>query len=144
MSPIKIIHESEVNASPALLEKSWSDFSTFIFIPDKGVSSDWLSKITGLIPAEYYKDCFGLLTSGSTGEPKLILGNKERSESLVRVLNELQGSEPVSETVCILPFTYSYAFINQWLWAKVFNKSLRLTRGFSEPDHLKETLSQSR
>jgi len=50
----------------------------------------------------------------------------------------------VSETVCALPLTYSYAFINQWLWAKVFNRKLRLTRGFSEPDHLKEALSKAR
>jgi len=45
--------------------------------------------------------------------------------------------------VCILPLTYSYAFINQWLWAHVFNRKLRLTRGFSEPDYLQATLSQA-
>ena len=145
MSHLKIIHEHEVMAGTAPLEACWSESPTFIFIPDKsGVSSSWLDHAVSLIPTEYCRNCFGLLTSGSTGEPKLILGTKTRSENLVRLLHKLQQSEPVSETVCILPLTYSYAFINQWLWAHVFNRKLCLTRGFSEPDHLKNTLSHAR
>ena len=145
MSDLKIIYEHEAKADTFLIEACWSGSPTFIFIPDKsGVSSTWLDHVVELIPPELSSDCFGILTSGSTGEPKLILGNKTRSENLVRLLHKLQDSEPVSETVCALPLTYSYAFINQWLWAHVFKRNLRLTRGFSEPDHLKETLSQAR
>ncbi len=144
MPHIKIIHEREITNRDASLETCWSGSSTFIFVPNKsGITPAWLDHAVSLIPAEYRKKCFGLLSSGSTGEPKLILGNKTRSENLVRLLHELQHSEPVSETVCILPLTYSYAFINQWLWAYVFNRRLCLTRGFSEPDHLKETLTQA-
>ena len=143
MTQYKIIRECEVTDGTAVLEECWSDSSTFLFIPDKGVNSSWLSRVTSLIPNEYGKNCFGILTSGSTGEPKLILGNKARSENLVHELHHRQCSEAVSATVCVLPLTYSYAFINQWLWAKVFRKNLVLTRGFSEPDHLKEALSDS-
>jgi acyl-coenzyme A synthetase/AMP-(fatty) acid ligase len=141
MSQIKLIYEHEVNVATDVLEACWSGSSTFLFMPDKGCSSSWLDHAVSLIPEEYSEGCFGLLTSGSTGEPKLILGNKARSEKLVRVLHELQDSEPVSETVCVLPLSYSYAFINQWLWSHVFRRELRLTRGFGEPDRLNEALS---
>lgn len=145
MPDLKIIYEHDAKADTAHLEESWLGSRTFIFMPDKaGVGSEWLSHVVELIPEELSVDCFGLLTSGSTGEPKLILGNKKRSENLVRLLHKLQDSEPVSETVCVLPLTYSYAFINQWLWSRVFKRNLVLTRGFSEPDHLKVTLSQAR
>lgn len=145
MSNLKIIYEHEITTDTFTLEACWSKPPTFILIPDKsGVSSTWLDRVVDLIPPEFSKGCFGILTSGSTGEPKLILGNKMRSENLVRLLHELQDSEPVLETVCVLPLTYSYAFVNQWLWANVFKRNLLLTRGFSEPDHLKENLSQAR
>ena len=144
MSDLKIIFEHEVMGNSLLLQTCWSDTSSFVFIPDKrGDDSDWLNRIVGFLPPTLSKDCFGLLTSGSTGEPKLIIGNKARSENLVRLLHDLQDSDPVSETICTLPLTYSYAFINQWLWAQVFDRKLRLTRGFSEPDHLKQALLQS-
>lgn len=145
MSDLKIIYEHEAKADTVSLDEYWSGSRTFIFIPDKsGVSSVWLDHVIELVPAELSVDCFGLLTSGSTGEPKLVLGNKTRSENLVSLLHKCQDSEPVSETVCILPLTYSYAFINQWLWSRVFKRNLLLTHGFSEPDHLKMTLSQAR
>ena len=145
MPQIKIIHEDAISHGTAPLETCWSEPSTFIFVPNKsGVSTSWLDRVADLVPPKYKNGYFGLLTSGSTGEPKLILGSKARSEKLVRVLHELQDSEQVLETVCTLPLTYSYAFINQWLWAQVFNRKLNLTNGFSEPDHLKETLSQAK
>ncbi len=142
MPKLKIIHEREIAAANIRLEVYWSDSPTFIFMPDKsGVSASWLDHAVSLIPSDYRTGCFGLLTSGSTGEPKLILGNKARAENLVRVLHDLQHSEPVVDAVCILPLTYSYAFVNQWLWAHVFKRNLTLSGGFSEPDHLKEALS---
>lgn len=145
MSDLKIIYEHEAKADTFLIESCWSESPTFIFIPDKsGVSSTWVNHVVELIPPELSRGCFGIQTSGSTGEPKLILGSKTRSENLVRLLHKLQDSDPVFETVCVLPLTYSYAFINQWLWAHVFKRNLRLTRGFSVPDHLKDTLSQAR
>jgi len=139
----KILRESALDAGIGALEACWSGSATFVFVPDKGVSDPWLNRAMSLIPPEFGEDCFGLLTSGSTGEPKLILGNKARSAKLVRVLHELQDSGPVSATVCVLPLTYSYAFINQWLWAHVFERELRVTRGFSEPDRLEEALAKS-
>ena len=79
MSDLKIIYEHETKADTLPLEACWSGSPTFIFIPDKsGVSSTWLDHVVELVPPEFGKDCFGILTSGSTGEPKLILGNKTR------------------------------------------------------------------
>lgn len=144
MPDLKILHEYENKTDTNHLVTSWSEQTTFIFLPDKrSVASNWLDRMLELIPQEYSTGCFGILTSGSTGEPKLILGNKERSRNLVHVLHKLQDSEPVAETICTLPLTYSYAFVNQWLWSHVFNRRLQLTGGFSEPDRLKETFARA-
>ncbi|MCH2109944.1 MAG: AMP-binding protein, partial [Polyangiaceae bacterium] len=70
-------------------------------------------------------------------------GNKKRSEQLVRTLHELQESESVQETLVLLPLTYSFAFVNQWLWAKVFNRKLTLTEGLSNPKMLAQALEDS-
>ena len=86
---------------------------------------------------------FMLLTSGSTGTPKLIVGKRERAEALVRVLHRLQDLEALEETLVTLPLTYSYAFVNQWLWSRVFRRRLVLTRGLAEPDHLRERLASA-
>jgi acyl-CoA synthetase (AMP-forming)/AMP-acid ligase II len=40
----------------------------------------------------------------------------------------------------MLPLTYCYAFVNQWLWAKKFNRRLIQTHGFSRPDNLRKAL----
>jgi acyl-CoA synthetase (AMP-forming)/AMP-acid ligase II len=39
--------------------------------------------------------------------------------------------------------SYSYAFVNQWLWAHVFGRRLHLTHGFSEPDTLQTALAEA-
>jgi len=145
MADLKIIYEHDVLADTSLLEASWLGSPTFIFIPDKrNSSSTWLDHIVESIAPEFSRDFFGILTSGSTGEPKLILGKKVHSERLVRLLHKFQDSNSVSETVCILPLTYSYAFINQWLWAYIFKRRLRVTLGFREPDNLQKSLSRAR
>ena len=145
MAHPRVIRESEVVANSLLLQECWSNSSTFIFVPDtSGISPGWLNRAIDQIPLEYRCDCFGLLTSGSTGTPKLVIGNKLRSERLVRLLHRLQDSEAVCETVCVLPLTYCYAFVNQWLWAQIYRRDLRRTQGFSEPDALKEAFLEAK
>ena len=144
MPDIRIIKEADAAADTGLLSKLWSNLRSFAFVLDKnGVSDQWLHQVLQIVPKRFREGCFGILTSGSTGEPKLILGKKQRSEKLVHVLHKSQDSEPVAETVCALPLSYSYALINQWLWSHVFGRPLRLTPGFSEPDTLMRALQVS-
>ncbi|MBF0256302.1 MAG: acyl--CoA ligase [Gammaproteobacteria bacterium] len=132
-------------SSTLLLDDAWTDSASFLLIPEKiGIRPAWLDRIDEIIPPDYHIGCFGILTSGSTGEPKLILGSKQRSENLARALHQVQDSEAVAETICALPLSYSYAFINQWLWSHVHKRRLVLTRGFSEPDRLQLALSQAK
>jgi acyl-CoA synthetase (AMP-forming)/AMP-acid ligase II len=144
MAQFSVVYESEVLADPDLLERLWVGSPTFFLVPDRsGVSPGWLERAGRRLPRNHRAQRFGILTSGSTGEPRLILGSRARSEDLVRVLNELQDSEPVEEAVCALPISYSYAFINQWLWSHVFDRTLNLTPGFAAPDELKCALDRT-
>ena len=95
------------------------------------------------LPADLQTGHYALLTSGSTGTPKLIVGRRERTEALVRVLHRLQELDDAAETIVTLPLTYSYAFVNQWLWSQAFKRRLILTRGLAEPDHLRERLASA-
>lgn len=141
MLSLKIIGEHATIQDDGLLANCWSDPQSFVFIPDKsGVSSNWLEHAVSLIPQSLHIGCFGLLTSGSTGAPKLIIGERQRAMDLAHILHQCQASETVVETLCILPLTYSYAFINQFVWSTVFNRRLLVTKGFAEPDNLKAQL----
>jgi acyl-CoA synthetase (AMP-forming)/AMP-acid ligase II len=145
MAQFRIVYESEALADPDLLGRLWADSPTFFLVPDRsGIDPGWLERAGRRLPGDQTADRFGILTSGSTGEPRLIIGSRPRSEKLVRVLHELQDSEPVEEALCALPISYSYAFINQWLWSHVFNRTLRLTPGFAAPDTLNSALDQAK
>ncbi|HEU5348605.1 MAG TPA: class I adenylate-forming enzyme family protein, partial [Ktedonobacterales bacterium] len=144
MTAVKILTQHWVDAEVEVLASAWSAPPTFALIPDKiGSGSDlvapWLETLTPMFQAGH----FMLLTSGSTGTPKLIVGKRERAEALVRVLHRLQDLEALEETLVTLPLTYSYAFVNQWLWSRVFRRRLVLTRGLAEPDHLRERLASA-
>ncbi|HEV7921434.1 MAG TPA: class I adenylate-forming enzyme family protein, partial [Thermoanaerobaculia bacterium] len=90
------------------------------------------------------RDHFALLTSGSTGRPRLVIGARPRAEELARLLHRVQDSAPVAETILALPLTYCYAFVNQWLWARVLGQRLVHTRGFSHADSLRAALRNAR
>ena len=119
------------------LENAWNDPSTFLFLPEKaGVGEDWLSTQLAGVPHSHSRGRFCLLTSGSTGEPKLIFGVKERAERLARVLHKLQNSEPVKCSIVTLPLTYSFAFVNQGVWSKANKRDLIVTDGLRNPERL--------
>lgn len=138
-----ILNESEVNQDIAKLDRAWSDHLTFAFLPSRrGVSEDWVKRALSQFPQEFQENHFALLTSGSTGLPKLILASKKRAEKLVAVLHKIQHSEPVRKTVLALPLTYCYAFVNQWLWSRTYNRELIFSGGFRNPDSLRNSLLQ--
>lgn len=142
MSAARVLTQQLIDADVGKLATAWSEAPTFALVPDKiGSDQDFIARWMEALPADVQTGHYALLTSGSTGAPKLIIGRRERAEALVQVLHRLQELEAVSETLVTLPLTYSYAFVNQWLWSQVFKRKLILTRGLAEPDHLEERLT---
>lgn len=126
------------------LEEHWGDPRTFAFLPSRGgVREDWLRRALEQIPDPLRHGHFALLSSGSTGEPRLVLGSRRRAEALARILHDVQSSEPVRRTVGLLPLTYSYAFVNQWLWARTYGRAFHPTAGFAQPSRLAAALDGS-
>jgi acyl-CoA synthetase (AMP-forming)/AMP-acid ligase II len=144
---MRIVRESQ--AGPAgdvpALDEAWRDPETFAFIPQRtAVSAQWVEAALATLPAGLQRGHFALLTSGSTGLPKLVIGARGRSEALVRALHDAQKSAEVEETLVALPLSYCYAFVNQWLWARTFGRRLVPTPGFAQPDELWKSLRQAK
>jgi long-chain acyl-CoA synthetase len=130
--------------SLADLERHWASAQTFAYIHEKSAAAaPWLRGIPEQLPPSYRADHFCLLTSGTTGAPKLVIGCKQNSEELARVLHRAQDSEPVRETIVSLPLTYCYAFVNQWLWSRVMHRKLVLTPGFAKPELFRHALRRA-
>jgi acyl-CoA synthetase (AMP-forming)/AMP-acid ligase II len=137
--------ESDALRQPERLHEAWDRPETFAFISEKNEDvGEWVRRSLELLPPEIQEHHFALLTSGSTGQPKIIIGPKKRSEALVETLHELQDSHPVEQTILALPLSYSYAFVNQWLWSRRFHRHLIATRGFAQPDELGHALDSAR
>jgi len=144
MDAVEVLVERRSAESLAVLERHWSLRRTFAYVDERSFTAvPWLSEIQEHIPQPYRQDHYCLLTSGTTGAPKLVIGRKENSEQLARVLHRAQDSDPVRETIVTLPLTYCYAFVNQWLWSRVINRRLILTAGLSKPELLRESLRRA-
>lgn len=141
---IVIVREAQVRADTNLLRHLWAAPETFAFTPDHlPAGQHWLEESLALIPHEYLTGHFVLMTSGSTGQPKLVVANKSRAERLVEVVHAAQNNEPVRETIVCLPLSYSYAFVNHWLWAHHLHRKLIPTEGFARPDEFKRILESA-
>lgn len=139
---MKRLLELEVRRDPAQLDEAWEAAESFVLLPEKpGVSEAWISGALECLPETLRQGHFVMLTSGSTGSPKLVVGGRRRAEELARVLHSRQQSEPVEEALVLLPLSYSYSFVNQWLWARVHRRRLRLTSGLADPHALGEALA---
>lgn len=140
-----LLREKEVLGDLGLLEAAWAGSRTFAFVPEKtGAGESWILQKCQELPEDLKNDHFILLTSGSTGRPKLVVGKKTRAQQLIRVLHDLQKSQEVGETICLLPLTYCFAFVNQWLWAREHGRDFHLNPGFGQPDRLHEALKNAR
>lgn len=137
--------EQDVQRDIQLLHSAWENKATFVFLPKKlSLDNEWLQTSLSLLPDSLLTGHFVLLTSGTTGAPKLVIGRRERSEQLAAVLHLLQEADPVEETIVALPLSYSYAFVNQWLWSHCHRRPLKLTPGLSDPPELRRALEQAR
>jgi acyl-CoA synthetase (AMP-forming)/AMP-acid ligase II len=127
------------------LAECWDREATFAYLPEKcPVPRDWMARALESLPQALRRGHFCVLTSGSTGNPKIVVGDKHRAERLAAVLHQVQRSEPVAETIVTLPLAYCYAFVNQWLWSRVSGRRLVMTSGFSRPDTLLASLRGAR
>lgn len=141
---MRVVREAEVRHDLALLGHLWSEAPTFAVVPTNlALTEDWLRASLSLLPDDYCNGHFILMTSGSTGQPKLIVAKKARAERLVEVIHAAQDDEPASETIACLPLSYSYAFVNQWLWSHHMRRKLVRTDGFTRPDELKSALDSA-
>ena len=129
-----ILRENEARDDASRLDQHWQTSETFVFLPDRA-EERWptLREATAGIPEAVRTNHFALLTSGSTGEPKLVFGSRARAEALARALHIAQRGETVRQAALALPLTYCYAFVNQWLWARTFGRPLVSTGGLSDP-----------
>ena len=142
---MRVIQEHDGSGTAENLAEAWATPDTFAFAPRKsGVEHTWLDGAVGLLPEPLRRDHFGLLTSGTTGDAKLVIGARARAEALTRVLHEAQDSAPVEETIVMLPLAYSYAFVNQWLWARVHGRRLVMTQGLRAPGEALVALERAR
>jgi acyl-CoA synthetase (AMP-forming)/AMP-acid ligase II len=117
-------------ASPSFLVSGVSGTTVEPFSPD----------LLELVPPAVRNGHYALLTSGSTGTPRVVVGDRARTERLVEVLHEVQRSDVVQETILALPVTYSYALVNQWVWARRFGRRLVVTDGFADPARFRRAL----
>jgi acyl-CoA synthetase (AMP-forming)/AMP-acid ligase II len=124
---------------------AWEQSATVALVPEKtSLSRDWIEASLAHLPDPLRTGHFCLLSSGTTGAPRLFVGSKKRAESLARALHRHQQSEPVEETILALPLSYSYALVNQFVWARVFGRRLVPTPGFARPEVLISALANSR
>ncbi len=138
---MRFLHAAGPLLDENILNSAWSEKQSFVFVPARLREKDsLLDEFRTQIPCELKSNHFGLLTSGSTGQPKIVIGRRERAEALANVLHRVQDSDPVAETICALPLTYSYAFVNQWLWARVTGREFRSSMGLASPQELREDL----
>lgn len=127
-----------------VLAEAWSAPATFAWVSRRGgVDPDWLGDRLAQVPQAHREHRFVLLTSGSTGLPKLVIGDKRRTEALADTLHQVQQLEAVRQTVALLPLTYTYAFVNQWVWSRRFGRSLVPTAGLRNPERLRRALSEA-
>lgn len=138
---MKILVEGDPKAAE-VLDAAWKDPQTFAYLPVKtGGHDSWTVRMSAEIPDDLRSGHFALFSSGSTGEPKLVFGSRQRAESLARLLHQVQESDPVQHTIGLLPLTYSYPFVNQWLWARILGREYTATPGFAHPETVADALA---
>lgn len=126
-----------------LLERSWASCNS-VFVGHQQIApNDTLIRLLRKMPQELREGHFVLATSGSTGDVKLVVGEKARCTRMATEIHSAQICGPVHETLCTLPLSYSYALVNQWVWAQTMGKVFRKTLGFSNPADFSQAIFNS-
>lgn len=139
---MSVLFEQEIQSDIKRLDDAWAIPDSFAVAPEKrgADTGGWVEHALDQLPDPLRVDHFALLTSGSTGQPKLVVGARRRAEKLALLLHELQEGEPAKQTIVTLPLAYCYAFVNQWVWARQTGRELLLSSGFSRPQELRRLL----
>ena len=74
-----------------------------------------------------------LLTSGSTGEPRVLAASLEGLDRGIVAIHASQGLDDMTGTAALLPLAYSFALVNQLLWSVRYERRLVLTAGLAMP-----------
>jgi acyl-CoA synthetase (AMP-forming)/AMP-acid ligase II len=118
---------------PVALNAAWTDDASLLLAPARrGVTETWLREAIDRVPPELARGHVALLTSGSTGAPRLVVGEKARAERLAGVMHDRQALDDVERTVTLLPLTYSYAFVNQWVWSHAHGRAVVTSPGLAD------------
>lgn len=137
-----ITHDSNIAADPEAFDRAWDQPETVVILPDKLSDATWVQERLAQVDGDLRLGHFVLLTSGSSGRPKLVIGMKRRAEALATVLHQQAGNDSAERALIVLPLSYSFAFVNQWLWAKVNERARTISPGLKSPakfrDHLNE------
>lgn len=129
----ELVGDDELAVSREGLTAAWrGDVSILLAPARRGVTESWLREALDRVPPELARGHLALLTSGSTGAPRLVVGEKSRAAALAGVMHEHQSLHDVARTVTLLPLTYSYAFVNQWVWAEVHGRTLEVSPGLAD------------
>jgi acyl-CoA synthetase (AMP-forming)/AMP-acid ligase II len=140
----RVLVERDAASDLGALRAAWAAEETFAYLPRRSVlgEADVAAILDGL-PAQLRIGHFGILTSGSTGAPKLVIGARERATALARALHAAQGNQTCAETILALPLSYSFAFVNQWVWATEHDRALVPTDGLADPRSLRAALERT-
>jgi acyl-CoA synthetase (AMP-forming)/AMP-acid ligase II len=137
----QLVGDDDLAVSREGLEAAWRGERSLLLAPARrGVTEVWLREALDQVPAELAGGHVALLTSGSTGAPRLVIGEKARAAALAGVIHEQQALAEVARTVTLLPLTYSYAFVNQWVWAETFGRELVVSPGLADVVATREIL----
>ena len=97
------------------------------------------------IPCRVPQEIFlALLTSGSTGEPKIVATTEENLIAGITAIHQAQELNSVHSTGVTLPLAYSYSLVNQLFWAILYDRQLLLTGNTFSPHAMLDTLTRDR
>ncbi len=128
-----VVSDQALATDPDGARRTWSGGGSVLLAPARrGVHGDWFRAAIDRLPAAIGRDHLALFTSGSTGAPRLVIGTRARTEALARQIHLGQELDSVERTVSLLPLTYGYAFVNQWVWAHVHERTLVASPGLGD------------
>jgi acyl-CoA synthetase (AMP-forming)/AMP-acid ligase II len=139
-----VLREDVLRNDLAELAARWRARLPFVLMPAKtAISDDWLRHALSTLPAHALEGHFAMLTSGSSADPKLVLCEMARAEALASALHVAQDNADVDAAIVTLPLTYSFAFVNQWVWSEVHDRPLVQTAGLADPADLRRVLLET-